>query len=105
MIIVLGSARVREDATDEAFTISQAHVQRSRTEAGCVSHAVYWDPEQPRRLVFVEQWADREALWAHFQVPASRTFAKALGSLAVEPPEMSLFESTPLPIPGRGQGG
>ena len=102
MIIVLGSARVRADATEQAFTISQEHVHRSRSEPGCVSHAVYWDPEQAGRLVFVEQWADREALWAHFQVPASRAFAKALGGLAVEPPEMSLFDATALPIPGRG---
>jgi quinol monooxygenase YgiN len=32
----------------------------------------------PLRLVFVEQWADRAALSAHFAVPASRDFVRAL---------------------------
>ncbi len=34
------------------------------------------------RLVFFEQWADRAALLAHFAVPASRDFVRALQPLA-----------------------
>ena len=34
-------------------------------------------------------------LGAHFKVPASRAFAKALTGLAAQPPEMALYEATP----------
>ena len=51
-------------------------------EPGCISHAVHIDCENPLRLVFVEQWADRAALLAHFAVPASRNFVRALQPLA-----------------------
>ena len=53
------------------------------------------DVENPLRLVFVEEWADRAALGTHFKVPASRAFAKALTGLAAQPPEMTLYEATP----------
>ncbi len=57
--------------------------------------------ENPLRLVFVEQWESQAALWAHFVVPASRAFAKALAELAAEPPSMSLYEATSIPLPGK----
>ena len=68
MIIVLGSIVARPDTFSEVLKLSQAHVARSRTEPGCLSHAVHQDTERAQRLVFVETWADRAALAAHFQV-------------------------------------
>jgi hypothetical protein len=39
------------------------------------------------------------ALWDHFKVPASRSFAKALAALAAQAPDMALFDAAPLPVP------
>lgn len=102
MILVLGSVTTLPGRTAEALAISQEHVMRSRAEPGCMSHAVHQDTENPSRLVFVERWASQDALWAHFQVPASRTFAKALAALAASPPDMQLYEAAELALPGRG---
>jgi quinol monooxygenase YgiN len=96
MVIVLGSIVARPDTFSELLKLSQAHVARSRTEPGCLSHAVHQDTEHAQRLVFVETWADRAALAAHFQVPASRAFVKALGALVSEPPRISVYDATPL---------
>ena len=82
MIVVTGSVTARTDSFDEVRKLSLEHVRRSRTEPGCISHAVHVDCENPLRLVFVERWRDREALLAHFAVPASRDFVRALQSLA-----------------------
>jgi quinol monooxygenase YgiN len=101
MIVVLGSVIAKEDRLAEALALSQEHVARSRQEPGCVSHAVHRDTENPSRLVFVEQWATAADLWAHFKVPASRAFGKALAGLAAEPPTMTLYDATEIPIPGR----
>lgn len=99
MIIVLGSVRTDATSIDEALRLSHEHVARSRSEPGCEAHAVHRDADDPLRLVFVEEWSDREALRAHFELPASRTFAKALGQLAVETPSMRIFEASRIKTP------
>ena len=96
MIVVTGSVVARSDSFDEVRKLSLEHVRRSRTEPGCISHSVHIDCENPLRLVFIEEWADRAALLAHFAVPASGGFVKQLRSLAAAPPDIHLYEATKL---------
>jgi quinol monooxygenase YgiN len=96
MIVVTGSVTARQDSFDEVRRLSLEHVHRSRNESGCISHAVHVDCENPLRLVFVEQWADRAALLAHFAVPASREFVKALQSLASAATTIEIYDATKL---------
>jgi quinol monooxygenase YgiN len=93
MIIVHGSARVRAEHLNQALELSMAHVLRSRAEPGCLAHAVHRDHEDPLRLAFVERWSDLAALKAHFKVPESRDFAKALGALLTEPATLAMYEA------------
>jgi quinol monooxygenase YgiN len=99
LLIVLGSVVARADTHAEALRLSQEHVARSLQEPGCLRHAVMPDLANPRRLVFVEQWASAEDLFRHFKVPASIAFARALGQLAEAPPEMKVYEARELPLP------
>jgi quinol monooxygenase YgiN len=96
MIVVTGSVTAREDSFSEVRRLSLEHVHRSREEAGCISHAVHIDCEDPLRLVFIEQWADRTALLAHFAVPASRDFVRALQSLVTTSPTLEIYDATKL---------
>ena len=96
MIVVTGSVTAREDSLGEVRRLSLDHVHRSRGEPGCISHAVHVDCENPLRLVFVEQWADRAALLAHFAVPASRTFVRALQPLATAATTIEIYDATRL---------
>jgi quinol monooxygenase YgiN len=96
MIVVTGSVVARQDSFEEVRRLSLEHVHRSRNEPGCISHAVHVDCENPLRLVFIEQWADRAALLAHFAVPASRDFVRALQPLASAAATIELFDATPL---------
>jgi len=98
MIIVTGSILAKPDHDAELLAASLEHVHRSRTEPGCIAHAVHRDAENPLRLVFVEEWADREALLAHFAVPASRAFVKAAAALAASAPAMQIYEAQPLKL-------
>ncbi len=91
-VLVTGSIQARPERIDELLALSLEHVRRSRAEPGCISHAVHRDAEDPLRLVFVEQWADRAALRAHFAVPASRAFVKAAAACATGAPAMALYE-------------
>ena len=96
MIVVTGSVMARQDSFDEVLKLSLEHVHRSRGEPGCISHAVHVDCENPLRLVFFEQWADRAALLAHFAVPASRDFVKSLRGLASAATSIELYDATRL---------
>ena len=96
MIMVTGSVTAREDCLDEIRKLSLEHVRRSRQEPGCIAHAVYADCENPLRLVFIEQWADRAALSAHFAVPASRDFVRALQPLASASSTLEIYDATRL---------
>jgi quinol monooxygenase YgiN len=96
MIVVTGSVTARKDSVDEVSKLSLEHVHRSRSEPGCISHAVHIDCENPLRLVFIEQWADRAALLAHFAVPASRDFVRALQPLAAGSTTIEIYDATRL---------
>jgi quinol monooxygenase YgiN len=96
MIVVTGSVTAREDSLAEISKLSLEHVHRSRKEPGCISHAVHLDCENPLRLVFIEQWADRAALSAHFAVPASRDFVRALQPFAAAPSTIEIYDATRL---------
>jgi len=69
MIVVTGDAVARPETFDEVRRLSLEHVHRSRTEPGCISHALHIDCVNPLRFVFVEQWADKEVLMDHFRIP------------------------------------
>src|SRR5580700_9388667 len=94
MILVTGSVTARADTLEAVLKLSLEHVHRSRQEPGCMAHAVHADCENPLRLVFVEQWADRAALSAHFAVPASRDFVRSLKSLAADASAIEIFDAT-----------
>lgn len=98
MILVLGSVVAEAGHFDEVLRLSREHVARSRTEAGCVSHAVHQDTENPNRLVFVEEWQDQAALQDHLRVPASQAFGKALTALASVPPHIVIYEASKVNI-------
>lgn len=91
MIIITGSVLTNADNRAAIEAESIAHCRRSRAEPGCISHNVHVDCENPDRLVFVEKWADAAALLAHFAVPKSGAFVKAISALSSEPPSMEIY--------------
>ena len=82
MIIVTGRIQARAGSFDELRTAALAHVQRSRTEPGCISHGVAIDCEDPLTLVFFECWNDQSTLETHFRAPGSIEFVGAVQRLA-----------------------
>ena len=98
MIIVTGSIHARADTIDEVRRLSLEHVARSRAEPGCLEHGVAVDANDGLRLVFFERWADRAAIGAHLALPASRGFGKAVLALVDQPPTLSMFDATEVPV-------
>jgi quinol monooxygenase YgiN len=98
VVIVTGSVTAREEHAAEVERLSLEHVRRSRSEPGCLLHSVHRDVEDPLRFVFVEHWADREALLRHFAVPASGRFVEAVSALAAGPPSIEVFTAEPMAV-------
>lgn len=99
MIVLRGDAVATPKTFDEVRKLSLEHVHRSRTELGCISHATHIDCENPLRVVFVERWADKQALLAHFQVLASRAFVKTLRGILSKRSTTQVYDFTPPDIP------
>lgn len=94
MIIVTATIVATPEGLDEVVRLSKEHVERSRAEPGCLSHAVYRELDDPLRLTFFEEWVDREALAAHFAVPEARNFVRGLGPLCSERLPLTVYEAT-----------
>lgn len=97
-IVVTGEILARVDSVDEVLRLSLEHVRRSRTEPGCISHAVYVDSQNPRRMFFFEEWKDEAALAAHFAVPESREFVRTLKALLETTTGAQVFRTQPVKI-------
>lgn len=94
MILVTGEVIARPETFEELKRLSLEHVHRSLGEPGCLHHSVQVSCEDPMRLVFVERWADKAALKAHFLVPNSGAFMRAARKLAASAPPISIYDTT-----------
>lgn len=92
MLIVTGSVTAHADTFDRLKEACLEHVVRSRREPGCIGHTVYVDCENPLRLFFFEQWADRKALETHFTVPEAKEFVRSLRTLASASAGPAIYE-------------
>jgi quinol monooxygenase YgiN len=101
MIIVTGSVTAKPDSFEALLEASLAHVHRSRTEDGCISHAVRVDAEEPLKLVFFEEWRDLAALQAHFATPGIKDLLAAFREHSASSEKITTYEATKLPPLGQ----
>jgi quinol monooxygenase YgiN len=97
MIVVTGAMTASAEDFPTLLAEAVAHTCRSRTEPGCISHAVSIDAENPLRLMFIEEWEDREKLDIHLAQDGTRHFVSVIARLAREQTRMKI-----LPIVPRG---
>jgi quinol monooxygenase YgiN len=98
VILVTGSLVAKPETLTELRQICIEHSGRSRTEPGCLSHDVHTDCENPLRLVFLERWADLDALRVHFGRSDARGFVKAARTLAAGGSPVEILDTTPTTV-------
>ncbi|NQY96318.1 MAG: antibiotic biosynthesis monooxygenase [Henriciella sp.] len=99
MIIVEGSARIPEDAWEEAIAAMETMIKASREEAGCIEYAYSRDLLDPNLLRIIERWKDKAALVSHFAEPHMAVFRQALGKVGPQDLEVRMYEAEPEPMP------
>ena len=95
--------RVRCSAEDRSALIALLERMQddSRREDGCLRYGFFAAVEDPLSFVAVEEWAGREALDRHFAQPHLHQFARELGELVSERPEVAIHEvAATTPFPG-----
>ena len=100
MIIVTGSVTAKPGSFEALLEASLAHVHRSRSEDGCISHAVRIDSEEPLKLVFFEEWRDIAALQTHFVTPGIKELLAAFREHSDTSEPITTYEATKLPALG-----
>jgi quinol monooxygenase YgiN len=104
MILVTGRALVPSEHRERFIVVASEMCSRSREEDGCGGYRVYADLEQADRYIFVEEWADEEALQRHFGQAHTGAFMGDLRDLLGEPADV-VFHTTASArrlVPGRG---
>jgi quinol monooxygenase YgiN len=93
VIVVTGRAHVPPQSRERFIEVATAMCAGSREDEGCGGYRVYEDLEQPDHYVFVEEWADEDALQRHFAQPYTGSFMRDLGGLLSGPADV-VFHTT-----------
>ncbi len=88
MIVVVGRVTSDEEKRDQLIAVGQAVAQASRGEDGCLSYRLYEDTEIRNEFVFVEEWADQQALERHFATDHINVFMRAISATITSPPDV-----------------
>lgn len=93
VIVVTGRVHVPPENRQRFLEVATEMCRRSREDSGCAGYRVYADLEQADRYVFLEEWADDDALQRHFVQPHTSAFMADLAGLLGEPAD-ALFHTT-----------
>lgn len=92
MIVVTGRVQIPAASRERFLEIATEMCRRSREDEGCSGYRVYADLEQDEHYVFIEEWADEEALHRHFAQPHTGAFMSELPGLLAGRPD-ALFHT------------
>ncbi len=92
MLTLNATLEAKEGKEELLKTTLLALVAPSRAEAGCIDYDVHEDPEHKGRFMFYENWASKEDLDKHFQMPYMQTFMAQIEELLARPIDMSFWQ-------------
>lgn len=78
MIIVHGTIPIRPELREEALGLARVMTEETQKEPGCISYDFYVGLSDPNTLLLFQEWADMDALMAHFQTAHMETFLAQL---------------------------
>jgi quinol monooxygenase YgiN len=91
-VVVVASLTVKPESVDIARDILTRAVGEVHGEPGCQLYSLHQTGET---FVFVEQWADEEALKTHSSAPAVATMFTAVGEHLAGAPDIKMLQPIP----------
>jgi quinol monooxygenase YgiN len=99
-VVVVATLTVKPESVDTVREILTTAVEEVHDEPGCQLYSLHQSGET---FVFVEQWADPEALKVHSSAPAvAKMFTAAREHLAGQP-DIKMLEPVPAGDSSKGQ--
>ncbi|ODR07631.1 antibiotic biosynthesis monooxygenase [Mycolicibacillus koreensis] len=99
-VVVVASMTVKPESVASVEEIVTKTVAEVHTEPGCELYALH---RNDTTFVFIEQWADPEALKAHGSAPAVTAMFSALGAHLDGAPQITTLQPVPAGDSAKGQ--
>jgi quinol monooxygenase YgiN len=99
-VVVVATMTVKPESVDTVRDILTRAVEEVHDEPGCQLYSLHQTGET---FVFVEQWADEEALKNHSTSPAIGKMFGAAGDHLAGAPDIKMLQPVPAGDPGKGQ--
>ena len=99
-VVVVATLTVKPESVDTVRDILTHAVEDVHAEPGCELYSLHQSGET---FVFVEQWADEEALKTHSTAPAIGKLFTAASEHLAGAPDIKMLQPIPAGDPGKGQ--
>lgn len=99
-VVVVATLTVKPDSVDTVRDILTSAVEEVHDEPGCQLYSLHQTGET---FVFVEQWADEEALKTHSTAPAIGKMFTAAGEHLAGAPDIKMLQPIPAGNSDKGQ--
>ncbi|ANI39449.1 putative quinol monooxygenase [Mycolicibacterium vaccae] len=99
-VVVVATMKAKPDSVDAVRTACQTAIEAVHGEPGCDLYALH---EADGTFVFVEQWADGDALQQHSAAPAVATLFGTVGELLDGAPDIKVLQPVVAGDPAKGR--
>lgn len=98
-VVIVASFTAKPDSVDAVRAACVKAIEAVHDEPGCELYSLH---ETGDTFVFIEQWADAEALKAHSTAPAIGELLAAVGEHLAGAPDIKMLTPIPAGDPGKG---
>jgi quinol monooxygenase YgiN len=99
-VVVVATMTVKPESVDAVRDILARAVEEVHDEPGCQLYSLHQSGET---FVFIEQWADEEALKAHSTAPAIGKMFSAAGEHLDGAPDIKMLQTISAGDPAKGR--
>lgn len=99
-VVVVATMKAKPESVDAVREACTNAVAAVHDEPGCQLYSLH---EADGTFVFVEQWADADALKAHSTAPAIGTLFGSIGELLDGAPDIKMLQPVVAGDPAKGQ--
>ena len=99
-IVVVATMKAKPESVDAVREAGKKAVEAVHAEPGCELYSLH---EADGTFIFVEQWADADALKTHSMAPAVTTLFGTIGDLLAAAPDIKMLQPVVAGDPAKGQ--
>jgi quinol monooxygenase YgiN len=100
-VVVVATMKAKPESVDAVREAGKKAVEAVHQEPGCDLYSLH--EAQDGTFIFVEQWADGDALKTHSGAPAVATFFGAVGELLDGAPDVKVLQTVVAGDSAKGQ--